>query len=175
MFNPVLRFRCVAISIEDISRGASTFPDLSDAIGRNSSEAAFQTCTSLGASRADIYAADGRAARQLRRELNKFNQSPQLLRGSFSSVWTATIATKYSFSAFFEIYKVCILLHRSDFNVFSKKRFTSLHNFGDFESFFIQNFDFSLGEQFLFNFFVKVYRNFTNMLKNEIFGKTARC
>ena len=30
----------------------------------------------------------------LRAELNKLNKSPQILRGSFSAVWTATIATK---------------------------------------------------------------------------------
>ena len=45
------------------------------------------------------------------------------MRGSFSAVSTATIATKYSFFRIFEIYKISILLHRSDLKIsrFQKK------------------------------------------------------
>jgi len=47
------------------------------------------------------------------------NKSPQILRGSFSSVWTATIARV---GEFFELYKICIPLHRSDRKISAKKR-----------------------------------------------------
>ena len=40
-------------------------------------------------------------SRWIRRWLKKWNQTPQILRVSFSAVWTATIATKYSFCSFF--------------------------------------------------------------------------
>jgi len=46
----------------------------------------------------------------------------QTLRGSFSAQSTATIATKYSFvKEFFEIYKILILLHRSNLKISANK------------------------------------------------------
>ena len=42
------------------------------------------------------------------------------LEGSFSSVWTATIARVGAFFAFFELYKICIPSHRSKFRNFAK-------------------------------------------------------
>ena len=47
-------------------------------------------------------------------------KSPQILRGSFSAVWTAMIATRYSVCSIFEIYKIFILLHRSDLKISAK-------------------------------------------------------
>lgn len=40
----------------------------------------------------------------------------QIFRGSFSGVSMPPIATAGAFSAFSEIYKICIFLHRSDLN-----------------------------------------------------------
>ena len=66
--------------------------------------------------------------------------------GSFSAVWTATIATKYSFcrvfEPFFEIYKIFILLHRSDLKISAKNRPNFCQNllFFEFFSRFSMNF-----------------------------------
>ena len=48
-------------------------------------------------------------------ENNLPKNSPQFFRGSFTAVWTATIARKDAFCSIFEIYMIYILLHRSDF------------------------------------------------------------
>ena len=54
---------------------------------------------------------------------------PQTLRGSFSAGSTATIATKYSFFRFFEIYNIFILLHRSDLKISAENRPNFCWNF----------------------------------------------
>ena len=59
------------------------------------------------------------SASLVRSELNKLNKSPQILRGSFSAVWTATIARVV---AFFTIFR-----DLQDLNSFAPLR---LQNFG---------------------------------------------
>ena len=84
-------------------------------------------------------------------------KSPQILRGLFSAVWTATIATKYSFCSIFEwlifrdlqnylakFSKICKILQQiSDFRknqhfFFAKIR--KFHNFFQILRFFLQSF-----------------------------------
>ena len=59
-------------------------------------------------------------------KLNKINKSPQILRSSFSSVWTATIARV---GAFFSVFRDLQDLH--SFNISGRK--TTRYNSGDFE------------------------------------------
>ena len=85
-----------------------------------------------------------RAAKRLRRQLNKLNKSTQTLRGSFSAVWTATIAIKYSFCWIFDYFSRSTrfaILCTAQIAKFQKK---TRHNFGgfDYSELFIQNFAF---------------------------------
>ena len=54
-----------------------------------------------------------------------FQQNDQTLEGSFSFVSTPNFATEYSLEALDAIYKIYILLHRSDLNIPATLRSTS--------------------------------------------------
>ena len=96
------------------------------------------------------------------------NKSPQTLRGSFSAVWTATIATKYSFCWIFRDLQDLQSFAPLRSQNFKKTR----HNLGGFEKIteysklFIQKFAFFKSKvRFVVKILMIFCRNFTNMLR----------
>ena len=103
-----------------------------------------------------------------------FIQFRQTLGGPFSAVWTATIATKYSFCwifEFFEIYKICNPLHRSDRKI-SEKRVTILAILNKYSELFIQKFTFFKSKE---RFFVKMVGILSKRTLSEFHEHAPKC